>query len=201
VHISLRLRTTLALVVIVLATVGAFVWIRHGLGEHWDDVDVGQCATRVPQVALASMSGTPARTPAVDCGDASAAYVVVSRSTSETDLPRWTAHCPDPTADAVGTGRIRIVSWRNRFTASSSSYGLMCLAPVLHVGRCYSTDRGLAVGASAQCLPFEKRVTAAMPGVTDLRRCSPATGLALTMPAVTYCEVEVPLPPELQMSR
>lgn len=177
------------------------MWIRHGLGEHWDDLDVGQCSTRVPQVAVASTSATPARTQAVDCGDASATYVVVSRSTSETDLPRWTAGCPDPTADAVGTGRTRIVSWRSRSTSSSSSFGLMCLAPVLHVGRCYSTDRALGVSASAQCLPHEKRVTAAMPGVTDLRRCSPATGLALTTPAITYCEVEIPFPPELQMSR
>ena len=191
----------MALVIVAAVAVGVVLWVRHDTGPHWDDVDIGQCVRDVPQAAVVSMTGSSRRTPDVPCDDPSAAYVVVSRSTTATDLTRWSEGCPDPSADAVGSGRVREVSWSGRGTDATETFGLMCLAPVLHEGRCYDTDRGLGVRAAEACLPSYRRVTRRIPGVADLGLCSPRTGLALTRPEVTYCESTVAPPAPLGADR
>ena len=172
------------------------VWYHNThSGTFWDDARDGECIDAPTFGALQQMrSGGYPRTPVVDCSGPNANYVIVAHTT-DTKI-----QCPDGDKDAWMTARIKIESDNGRRTSTTSGFGLMCAAPMLHVGRCYSPphDRGLQVSPTMDCNPWSWQVTRRIDGATDIHRCNPATGLVLTTPQVTYCETVAPLPPELK---
>lgn len=180
---------------VAVAVVVAGVWY-HGskTGTFWDDARDGECITDVTYAALRQMqTGSYPRTPIVDCSDPGVNYVIVAHST---DIQ---IRCPDGDKDVSLSARVKMVSDDGRRTRVSYGFGRMCGAPILHPGRCYApgNDRGMAVRPK-DCDPMSWQVTRRIDGVSDIRRCSPATGLILTEPMVTYCETTAPWPPDLR---
>ena len=192
-----------AVLLVAALIVGGRLWyVHHRSGTFWDDAAIGTCVERMaygPLHQLMSGRGTPApRTPTVPCDDPRANYTVISHHLDTPTLDEVT--CADGTKDLRMPGRIRATSSNGRGFQHMSAWGVMCAAPVLHPGRCYPVggDRGGSVAAARDCGFRTWLVTGKIVGTSDIRRCSPATGLVLTEPAGTYCETTAPLPPELR---
>lgn len=175
---------------------GGYWWLHtRGDGTHWADVGVGQCIAAFDQPTWSLLSGGDgsATHKRMDCSNLAAAYVVAVRPNTP-DVGGVSITCPDPGKDKVDYDRyeIRSTSGHGRILTQDTSYGYapICLAPNLHVGSCYSenSDRGIAVDTETCNGLLSWVVTRKIAGVADIRRCSPATGLVLHQPMVTYCE-------------
>lgn len=129
----------------------------------------------------------------MSCNDPKANYVIAAHTMDTKQI-----QCPDGDKDESLVGRVRVESDHGRRVHENYRWGGMCAAPLLHVGRCYDSrrgDRGMLVDSRDCDLPGW-RVNARIDGVSDIHRCSPATGLVLTVPKVTYCETVAPPTPE-----
>ncbi|MFW0794535.1 hypothetical protein AAFP30_12035 [Gordonia sp. CPCC 205515] len=171
----------------IAAVVGGSFWLKtRDDGNHWDDVDVGQCVSGFESpVVRQMMGGGYSSNTALDCSSPKANYVVISQN-FDTHIT-----CPDGDKDKTANGRYVMKHFDGRRSTSSTFHGAMCLAPNLHVGRCYSPgeDRGGLVSSVDECHLLTWQVTRRIDGVSDINRCAPATGLVLSQPPVTYCEV------------
>ena len=187
-----------ALLVIVTVVAGLFWWNNRQLGTVWADARIGECVEQPEQLRVLARAGTGAPLPTVACDDPEARYVV---NAEILDPTRTFADvtCPNGDKDVSAPGLIRITVRDGLRLGLDSSYGwgAMCLAPVLHVGKCYSPDRGLTL-SSRMCDGASTgwEVTRKLDGVSDITACSPATGLVLRKPAVTYCEISAPPTPQ-----
>ncbi len=188
-------RQLAACVLFLSLSVGAAVlYYRGHNGSSWDDAGDGECFTRTPMSAAQEFqTSTYPRTPVIACDDPNANYVIAVHTTGTA------LQCPDGGKDFFTTGRVKSVSDNGRRARTRYVWGLMCAAPVLHVGRCYDTtsERGISVRPQ-ECGLWSWQVTRRVDGVSDIRQCSPATGLVLTQPKVTYCEIVAPPPSDLQ---
>jgi hypothetical protein len=184
---------------VVLACVAVRVWYHNTrTGDFWDDAREGECIASITFGALQQMqTGDYPRTPTVNCDDPQANYVIAAHTTEISKI-----QCPDGDKDVAMVARIQIKNDNGRRTTTHYGFGWMCAAPLLHEGRCYapSDDRGVQV-RSADCNAWSWLVTRRIDGSSDIHRCDPATGLVLSAPAVTYCEIVAPLPPELRDNR
>lgn len=174
-----------AVLLIAIVGVALAVWY-HGrtTGTFFDDATDGDCLAAVPYGPVGQLAGHGApRATTVPCDSAQAGYVVVAHST------RTAVTCPDGAKDVTAPARVRIAEGA-RTVRTTYGWGAMCLAPVLHDGACYAAgnDRGGRV-RTIPCDLLAWQVTRRIEGVSDIARCTPATGLVLTAPAVTYCEV------------
>lgn len=176
--------------VLVIAAVGAALAIWHhgrATGTFFDDATDGECLASVPYGPVVQLGGHGAtRATTVPCDGAQANYVVVVHSAT---TPVTAMTCPDAQKDVTAAARIRIAEGA-RIIRTTYGWGSMCLAPVLHAGSCYAAgdDRGDRVRTIA-CDLLAWRVTRRIDGASAIDRCTPATGLVLSRPVVTYCEV------------
>ncbi|MET9327731.1 hypothetical protein [Tsukamurella sp. NPDC003166] len=181
-------RRVAAVLVIAAASVAVGIWY-HGraTGTFFDDATDGECLASVPYGPVAQLGGHGAtRATTVPCDGAQANYVVVAHSTT---TPVTAMTCPDGKKDVTAAARIRIAEGA-RTIRTTYGWGSMCLAPVLHAGSCYPAggDRSGLV-RTIPCDLLAWQVTRRIDGASDITRCTPATGLVLSRPAVTYCEV------------
>ncbi|MGC4963716.1 hypothetical protein ACPXCG_20050 [Gordonia sp. DT218] len=172
--------------ILIVAVVGGGYWLKtRDNGEHWDDVEVGQCVSGFDNPVVANMMrGGHAANTALNCSSPKAGYVVVSHTFERTTT------CADRDKGKTAFGRYVIKDFDGRHTSTMTFYGAMCLAPNLHVGSCYSpgSERGNLVAVSPECDLTTWQVTRRI-AVSDINRCSPASGLVLRQPPVTYCEI------------
>lgn len=195
-----RGRTAVAgtLLLAVAYVVVRFWWHNTHTGTSYDDARDGECIESVTFIAVQQMqTGTYTRTPVVNCDNPNANYIIVAHTTELRAI-----QCPDGDKDVSMAARIKMQSDNGRRVRTNYDFGWMCAAPLLHVDRCYSphNDRGMGVRPT-ECDVWSWQVTRRIDDASDIHQCSPATGLVLTAPKVTYCEILAPLPPELRDNR